>query len=119
MSYKNKKLPKTSQQISDEADRASSRAFAKHGLAPYDQDSEEPETTKISPLDYIDAKLSSNEELLGELKANSTERVLGSVVVDHEMVIPPEISRETKVIIGDNPLDEYHETKPEDSRLAS
>jgi hypothetical protein len=85
MSNQNKKLPKTSQQISDEADRASSRAFAKQGLAPYDQDKEEPEVFSRSLVDELESVLPSNEDFLEDLKAGSIKKSLGTVAVDVEL----------------------------------
>jgi len=96
MLEKNKNLPKTSQQISDEADSASARAFASQGLAPYDQDKEEIEASTASPVDKLDASMSNNDDFLNKLKAETgagdAEVGAGRVALSSFSDIDPEIS---------------------------
>lgn len=84
MNQNKKELPKTSQQISDEAEKASIQAFAEQypeAPKPYDWAKEDSKVTPIA-FDVVLPAAKSDEQFLGEFFAETTANAAAKRVGD-------------------------------------
>lgn len=90
-------------QSKSESQKRADLDLAKLGMRPYNREDEPIDDSGETTYDKI------------TIKEIESEKAIGKIAVDFEIVVPNNVSQQAQLIIGSNPLEELVDTPTQDS----